>query len=795
MQAPESTLFPLDNVDPKLKNGEWLAAIGRNLDAKYRTGAWYYNFGDRGRMWTIRQYSDGRQDIQKYIDMWAQAGDEKTTGVQQVTNTTTSRAPIGSDRVKRKGYANISFELVTIAPMIQRTVEALLGTDSQKVDIEALSPEARNKKVKAKNKTFLKAKMASFMKSLGKPIKEEYFRPSDEVSLEMYELLGGFNLNFEIAGKKLIQHAFDISNYHKLIEPKLKRDTLDLNFIVTQIYNDSVSGAVKVKYVDVPSYICAYLNETLGNNTPFAGHYEKYSIPDFRNMLLCEGVPEIEAENLVNLAAASWWKAYTSQGAQTTGWNYFNDKDPVTGRWRYDEFFVEVLHFEYITRDREFYKFRERDNGRTDFYKDEYGDTKEGPRKRTETIDTHCIYEGWYVACINKAFGGKQANMMRINKKSPVLSYTMQKVNGKSIGESLIPIHDSIMIGHLKLQAAKLAAKPKGIAIEIASLNGLNLGGQLFTPQEIVKVYSHTGTMFYKAVLQQGKVVASGMPIQELEGGIGKQLTEWITSYAHDIERALQISGISPVMAAGQKISGEKLVGVANAEQDATMNNLYPLQSALEDMKREVAEKILMKTLVSCANDPKVKEYYAGIIGADSLDELLLATGLTLDELGVKVTRRVTEQEKLHIREALARATAPGQNGEPLATPADALLVQQMVDDGRVEEAARYLQYIENERRKVQSEQAAMASQQQSEQLMQLEQLKIQGEIQKHQAIVQVDLQKEVALSAIRMKERSVEIKEEMDSEAYLLRLEGIVQLATQKDVGTKIPVQNSAAS
>ncbi len=794
MTTPESTMFPLDNIDPLSKDKKWLAALGRNIDMKYRNGAWYWNYSDRGRIWTIRQYSDGRQDIAKYVDQWAGAGDEKTTGREQVTNTATNRNPIGYDRVKRKGYANISFDLVTIAPMIQRTIDALIGTSGQKIDVEALSPDARNKKVKLKYKTFLKAKMAGFMKSVGKPIKEEYFRPSDEVSLEMYEMLGGFNLNFEIVSKKLIQHTFSISQYDKLTEPLLKRDAFSLNFLVTQVYNDPVSGAVKVKYIDVPSYVCAYLNEQMGNNTPFSAHYEKYSIPDFRNMLLSEGLGEEEAEKLVNKAANAWWANPAGSYSQVQNWNYYNDKDPVTGRMRYDEFFVDVLYFEYITKDRTFYKYKARENGSTDFYEDKYGDYNTTSRTRVETIDSHVIYEGWYVPCLNEAFGGKQKNMMRKDKKTPVLSYTMQRISGKSIGESLIPIHDSIMIGALRLQAAKLAAAPKGIAIELGAINGMNLGGQNFTPQEIIKVYSQTGNMFYKARLEQGKVVAGGMPIQELEGGIGKQLTEWITSYIHDIERALQISGISPVMAAGQKISGETLVGVAEAQIDATINNLYPLQNALEEMKAEVGQKALMKILVTCANDKKVREYYAGIVGEDALDEVLLATGLTLDELGIYVTRRVSEAEKQHIREALARATAPGQNGEPLATPADALLVQQMVDDGRVEEAARYLQYVENERRKVQSEQAAIASQQQAQQLQQLEGLKIQGEIEKEKAKATIEIEKEKALSVIRVAEEKAKIDANKDADAYLLQVEAMVQLATGKDTGTKIPLDQQVA-
>ena len=91
-------LWPKDNIDPKKKDNNWLSQIGRAIFYRYENNKTYFGRQDIARLFEIRNYSEGRQSQQKYIDMWVARGDEKS-------NNSTPNAQ--AQRIRRKGYANI----------------------------------------------------------------------------------------------------------------------------------------------------------------------------------------------------------------------------------------------------------------------------------------------------------------------------------------------------------------------------------------------------------------------------------------------------------------------------------------------------------------------------------------------------------------------------------------------------------------------------------------------------------------------------------------------------------------
>lgn len=793
------SLFPNDNIPPSKKNNEWLAQVGRAITYRYAQGRLYFNQNDAARIANIRNYSNGQQSASKYIDMWAAPGDEKKS---PNSNLSTQGA-----RLARKGYANISFDIFSIAPELMRVISALLTTKGQHVNVKSLNKEVKNKRVQMKYELFLREKMRSLMEDIGLPIKEDYVRPRNEVELEMYEMVGGFTMRFETAIKKIAEHTLDISDYYPYIENQLKADGVNVACMVGGVETDPLSGATKIKYVDIARFTCAYVPQRMGKNTPFVGTWEKRSIPEIRVMLSQYIDDEEKVEEYTNKIAMSSYNTMSAGGspgyAAISGqtWAWYNERDTATGRWRYDELFSDILFFEYITNDSNYYKKKSTENKGESFYQDEWGDVKNNDKKKTVVISGAAIYEGFYIPACDVAFGGKQKNMMFVDKKTPRLSYSIVPVNtgGKGIGESLIPIHDSIMIGHLRLQAAKLAARPKGIMIDLASINDMNLGGETYKATDIIKVWSHTGVLFYRAELKRGNVVTGGLPMQEMENGIGKQLTEWITAYADDIQKALQISGITPIMAASPNISPEKAVGVANAETTATTNNLYPLKEALETMKTELSKSAILKTLVNIYYDKSVRKYYEDLLGEDVVAELMLVQGLTLEELGIELTPSVSDLAKAEIMQAADKALNVGRNGVPEIEVGDKVFITQLVENGRIEEAWRYLQYTSAERRRVAEEAAAANAEAQAQRMKELEMMKIEGDIVKAQKLAEIEVRKEAVLSKIRVEEevakKTAIIAEQTEADKELLQVEAMVQLLTGKDTGTKIPINQQLSN
>ena len=762
-------LWPKDNIDPKKKDNNWLSQIGRAIFYRYENNKTYFGRQDIARLFEIRNYSEGRQSQQKYIDMWVARGDEKS-------NNSTPNAQ--AQRIRRKGYANINFEIFSMAPELKRIMHSVLGTQNQRVQCDSINTEIRNKRALDKATLFIKNALDPVMREIGMPqLGETEYAPQNKSELNLYETLGGFKQNFEISIEKIAEYGFQVSDYDK-IERQLKDDLVNFGFCVVKDYTDNESGISKVKYVDVTKFICAWTDQSQGDNSPFAGHFEKYSIPEVRSLLLANGWDEEDVEQQVNRIAK--WAFDLTYSNDRYGWSWYCQRDTITDRMRYDDFFVDVLEFEYISKDTNFYKKKNRD-GITTFYSDKFGEYVDSEKKKTVVVDAHTIYEGWYLPGANITVGGKQKNIKRVNKKKPQLSYRFEKVSGKSITETAIPIYDSLQINHLKLQAAKLAAAPKGIAIDIGALNINSIGGTMYTPFDLVQVYSHTGNFFYKSSLLGGKV-NTNKTFEELEGGVGKQLSEWIMAYQHDVEKLLQITGITPTMA-GSPPKGDKLVGIAELEIDATNNALWPLQQALERVKVKAAENLILRTLVTCRFDEEVKSFYSDVFGQEAINYMMQGAEFTLEELGLSLTNKISNTQKFKIAEAAETALKVGRNGMPEIELADYTMILEMLEKGRLKEATWYLTYKSSKKRE-QNEMMAMQNQQAQNQAVQEQLLmKQKGEMELMQMKAELEIKKEAALSNIRVKEKQMIIAaetqgniEEIKAEAYL-----------QKETGTEI--------
>lgn len=765
-----TVLWPKDDIDPKKKDGKWLSQVGHAIFYRYENNKTYFSRADIARLFEIRNYSEGRQSPQKYIDMWASRGDEKTKGPKAGGSTV--------NRGRRKGYSNIDFQIFSMAPELKRIIHSIISTDGQRIQADSINPDIRNQKALNKYKLYVKSKMEPLMKQLGTPqMSEEQFVPQNMTELELYEIMGGFKMSFEIGIEKLAEFGFQGSDWTK-IEKQLKDDCLNFGFCVVKDYTDPDTGAAKVKYIDATKFVCAWTDEYQGDNSPFGGHFEKYSIPQVRKLLLQNGYTEEETESFVNKVARF---AYDSIVANDKyGWSWYSQRDTITDRMRYDALFIDVLEFEYISKDSNYFKKRNRD-GNIQFYPDKFGEFVNTDKKKTVVIDGHNIYEGVFIPGANLTLGGKQKNMKRVNKQQPLLSYRFTKIPGKSITETAIPIYDSMQINHLKLQAAKLAAAPKGIAIDIGALNVNSIGGTLYTPFDLVQVYSHTGNFFYKSSLLGGKVTMN-KSFEELEGGVGKQLSEWIAAYQHDVEKLLQITGITPTIAASPA-KGEKLVGVAELEVEATNNALWPLQQALEQIKIKAAQNMILRAITTMKYDNATKEYYSGVFGPSTIGAIMTGSDLTLDEMGITLSNKISPTQKFKILEAAETALKVGRNGMPEIELADFTLIVDMVEKGRLKEATWYLNYKSAKKRQYNDELAAQNQQAQSQSLIDLENQKMQNKIAIIQAETQAQIEKESALAEIRMREKQMEIQaktagniEEIKTEAYL-----------QEETGTEI--------
>jgi hypothetical protein len=780
-----SVLWPIDFVDPKDKQTpQYLNSIGVALLNSYNynsvNGSRYITYGraDNARLVLIKQYGNGQQPEEKYMDINPSAGDEK------IPNGTTQNS-----KWARKGYSNMDWETTGPAPLFRRIVDSAIGTEGQRVQVESLNAEIKNKKLLQRAEIIFDAQVKPLMQKLGIPTKKNLVETADPVKLDVYELLGGFKQDIEIALEKIAEHGFSLSHYD-MIEKNMKTDFMDYNFALARDVYDPNTGAAKVEYVEVNRAGIAYTDAFEADRSPFFFVINKYSIDTLRDLLIASGVDEETTERLLIKAAKASFSTMNqgNAGNMTTNFDNYLKRDTVTNRWRYDSFMVEVLEFEYITKDTKFTKETRRD-GILKVGLDKWGEWVNKDHKKTVTYDIHTIIEGKYIVGADYCIGGYQPNVKRVNKHKPILSVCYYKINGRSMTENAIPRYDQIQMINLKLQNAIREAKLKGIAVDIAALNIGNVGGQMYSGKDIIKIYKESGVLMYKATLGQNGKYNSNIPIEEIEGGLGTILTELIAAYQFQMEALLQEMGIAPAIA--NSSNAPDLVGVGEQQIEATSNALRPLQKGLESIKQQLGRNMILRAVTMIQHDPLVRKYYEGVIGKDLVDCVMALEGMTLDEVALTVSTKISQGQKQAIMQTLANAQTADRNGNVSVDPDDAIEVQRMLDKNDIHAAQRYLSQAIAEKRKKNEEQTAAASAQQAKQLQDLEVTKMQAEIQKAQALAEIEIKKQTTLENIKLQSKLQEINAETQKDVTLLEVEAQVQMLNSVDVGNKIPVRN----
>jgi hypothetical protein len=226
---------------------------------------------------------------------------------------------------------------------------------------------------------------------------------------------------------------------------------------------------------------------------------------------------------------------------------------------------------------------------------------------------------------------------------------------------------------------------------------------------------------------------------------------------------------------AGSPAKGDKLVGIAEMEVEATNNALWPLQQALERLKVKMGQNIALRAMTTMRFDSEVKSYYEEVFGKTSIEYMMPAADFTLDELGISLSNKISATQKFKIAEAAETALKVGRNGMPEIELSDYTMILEMLEKGRLKEATWYLTYKSSKKRQYNDAMAAQNQQAQAQSLQELELMKQKGEMEILQMAAKIEVEKEAALSNIRIKEKQMIIAaetqgsiEEIKAEAYL---------------------------
>ncbi len=656
--------FPKDEINPKDKNEDWGRKVCEALYAKWKRGETAIPYSQVKEFQSLRQLADGRQDIAQYQKILLDESED------------------GSDM---SGYMNINWDIFSVMPKFLRVVEGMMEQTDHQIVATAVDPTSTDEKEESKLDMEYRMKFKEAVqyieKGLGIDRSNEYI-PETMEELNLYDGAGGFKLAKEIEIEQGCDYTFYISGW-KEIKKKLIRDACVINCMGTKDYTDPYTSKVKVRYVDPAVFIGQYSKHWDHRNMEQGGEIIQVLISDLRKLK----IPGVTEDELLQLA-----KDYNGYGANVfSNENLFYDAE--NGTCNYDDFLVDVLDAEWMSVNSTYQTTKLR-HGNEIVYEEKWGKVYDDETRKTEKFDIKVVYRcKWIIGSDHVYDFGLQYDIPRPDKKEVELSYHLYKLPHRSL-VSLSETHlHSMAQAYYKFQNAIAQASPPGIAIEFTALQNMTLHKDKLTPLEILKVKTQTGNLIWKATTHTGNPnLPGGKVIQELTGGLGNQLNEFIAIFQFETNAIREITGINQIADASNP-DPEQSVGGSEIAMAATNNALRPIYSAYLNIKERTAKNISLRLQLLIKHSEEAYKGYMPVIGKIGVQVISVGADTVDADYYIKYEAKPTDKRKAAILDAAVKAMSPDRDGIIGIELSDYLMIERLLEGGNLKYAEAYLNY------------------------------------------------------------------------------------------------------
>jgi len=660
--------FPDDNINPKKKTSEWARKWGEaivSLWLKDRTAIPYNKLKE---IQELRDLANGNQDVTRYQKILLDESEEDG-GLS--------------------GYMNVSFDVFSVMPKFLRVVQGMMEQTDHQVVATAVDPKSSKEKEELKLRTAFNMKYRDIISEIERGLGIEdgsEFMPESVDELELYSGMGGFKLSRETEMEEGLDYTFYISDW-KETKKKIIKDLLTFNACCAKDFTDNYASKVKTRYVDPAAFIGQYSNSYDHRNMEWAGEVIQVSISE-----IVKQDPSVDLLKLQQLA-----KSYNG----VNGNPELNDIDlgttfsKVTNNCPWSNFMIDVLDYEWKSINSEYWTTRKTQYGEDLKYAEEWGTVKDTEKKKTDVYNIHVIYKAKWVIGTEIVYDfGLQHDIPRPDGKEVSLSFHFYKYPEKAIVQSAEPCVHQIALAHIKLQNALAQAAPAGISIEYTALQNMKLGGNKMEPLELLRMRKQNGDLIYKATTHKGQLNIPGgyRPIQELQGGIGSQLDEFIKIFDLYINFIREVTGINQIADASNP-NPEQSVGGSEMAIAATNNALRPVYSAYIATKEKVAKNACLRMQLLIKHNKKAYEGYVPVIGRAGVQILSVSADVVDANYYVKYEAKPTEKRKETIRAASIAAMQPDKDGTKSIELSDFLLIERTLENGNLKYAEAFLNY------------------------------------------------------------------------------------------------------
>ena len=381
---------------------------------------------------------------------------------------------------------------------------------------------------------------------------------------------------------------------------------------------------------------------------------------------------------------------------------------------------------EFKSDDREYMTERITSDGKKIVHKDTYGKVRNSPTKKTHVTTRQMVYRCKWIVGSEYAWDyGHQFDIPRPTPSQANLSFHFYKQKAGSYIKRMIPHLDGMQLAWLKLQNAVAKARPKGLAIDYNTITNITMANNKLKPLDVLKIANQQGDMLFQSTTTKSHLPSQTnyRPIQELEGGLGNQLNEYLGLINSHLESIRQVIGINRVADASSPVA-QQLVGVSEISMQATVTSLKPMFSSILNVKERACRNIALRIQMLIKFNKVYELGYHKVFGKSVTEVLKIGSEVENSMFGIRIEARPNQQEKDQIMQAALESMRVGRQGQPLLGYADYLMVQNFVNLGMTKMARAYIGQKEREAIARMEEEKAMAIEQQGQQNAQLQQMK-----------------------------------------------------------------------
>ena len=627
---------------------------------------------------------------------------------------------------------NIDFTPVPILPKFVRIVVNKILSLSPYPNLEAIDPLSSSEKDKERRKIEMMIQAKQQLAKIEEKTGVSVGMKSSEIpeTLEEAEIFIGNNIksSSEIAAQIGTNLTLEWNDFNDSTLRRCVNDLAIAGMAVVKRSNDPNYG-IKTDYIDPINFVHSFTEDPDFGDLTYAGHVRYVPIQELKRMA-GDQFTEEEFKEIADKAQ----KKYGYDASKLTQSSY--DRVNNQSNFGYDEYMVEVLDFEFMSVDHEYFENKESRHGNVGFYSK--GENYKGPQnsvfnRDVVKLESASVYGGCYVLGTDFLFNYSKKNnipknihdISKTNLSYSVCSTNILDMMPKSMVDSCIGFADQLQLTHLKIQQAVAKAKPDGIIIDIEGLENVQLGkGGDLQPLDLHDIYEQTGVFYYRSKNPEGGF--QNPPIREIGNSI-RNINELIGLYNHYLRMIRDATGINEVMDASSP-KGDALVGVRQQALAAANNAIYDITNSSMVLYKKVCSDIV-KCLQVVHPDSILYRIYENAIGAENMSVLSSFRNLAMYNFGVRVVKEMEEAERQYLEQNIQIALSQKE-----VDLEDAIAIRQLKD---INQAERLL-IVRRKKRIAANQQIAM---QNSQQQAQIQQASAQATSQAKQQEMQMEAQ------------------------------------------------------